>query len=196
MNVLISIVVSVIVFISIIAIARFVRFALDQRLPAGIMPDIIGFAIVVGIMFAFITYGVVSGKAHGPQTAADAYVRLVKAETSEPKEIAEYRKQLYRELGAEILQRKKQIRIEAEENAKKMLAKYREQQTKAKLETEIAKSRELRLADINEILRESNERAGKSKVALGEIILLDDEPVEVKVRGKTMTFEKHGIYRF
>lgn len=196
MNVLISIVVSVIVFISIIAIAGFVRFALDQRLPPGIMPDIIGFAIVVGIMFAFITYGVVSGKAHGPQTAADAYVRLVKAETSEPKEIAEYRKQLYRELGAEILQRKKQIRIEAEENAKKMLAKYREQQTKAKLEAEIAKSRELRLADINEILRESNERAGKSKAALGEIILLDDEPVEVKVRGKTMTFEKHGIYRF
>ena len=152
-------------------------------------------AIIVGVMMAFIVSISLSNKCQ-PQASDDTYAKLIAEESAEPKEIRDYRKKLYAEVGADIIRQKKKIRAEVEANAKKMLAEYRERQEKAKLDAEIAKSREKTLSDVNEQIKPCIEYDKKYKAAVAEVILLDDVEMEVKSEGKTLKIDKAGVYKF
>ena len=80
--------------------------------------------IALGTMFGFIAASLVSKTPSKIQNDA-SYEQILTSESQEPKEIREYRKQLYFEVGSKILKKKEEIRNEVEARAKKTLAARR-----------------------------------------------------------------------
>lgn len=150
---------------------------------------------ILGTMLGFIAASLVL-KTPAKVQDDNRYDQILAAESQEPKEIQEYRKQLYSEVGSEILKKKKQIREEVQARAKKTLAEYRKQQEKIALDAEIVKQREKTLSLVNESIKPQIEHDKKCKAAVAEIILLDDVEMEVKTNGKVQKFQKAGVYKF
>lgn len=151
--------------------------------------------IVLGIMFGFIAASLVLKTPSKIQNDA-SYEQILASESQEPKEIREYRKQLYFEVGSKILKKKEEIRNEVEARAKKTLAEYRKRQEEIALKAELAKQREKTLSLVNESIKPRVEYDKKYKTAVAEIILLDDVEMEVKIDGKVQKFREAGVYKF
>lgn len=151
--------------------------------------------IVLGTVLGIVVASSVLKPPAKPQDDS-RYDQILAAESQEPQEIREYRKQLYLEVGSEILKKKKQIREEVQARAKKTLAEYRKQQEKIALDAEIAKQREKILSLVNEQIKPNLEHDKKHKAVVAEIILLSDVELEVKTDGKVQKFRKAGVYKF
>ena len=151
--------------------------------------------IVLGTMFGFIAASLVSKTPSKIQNDG-RYEQILTSESQEPKEIREYRKQLYFKVGSEILKKKEEIRNEVEARAKKTLAEYRKRQEEIALKAELAKQREKTLSLVNESIKPRVEYDKKYKTAVAEIILLDDVEMEVKIDGKVQKFREAGVYKF
>lgn len=151
--------------------------------------------IVLGTMFGFIAASLVLKTPSKIQNDA-SYEQILASESQEPKEIREYRKQLYFEVGSKILKKKEEIRNEVEARAKKTLAEYRKRQEEIALKAELAKQREKTLSLVNESIKPRVEYDKKYKTAVAEIILLDDVEMEVKIDGKVQKFREAGVYKF
>lgn len=151
--------------------------------------------IVLGTMFGFIAASLVLKTPSKIQNDG-RYEQILTSESQEPKEIREYRKQLYFKVGSEILKKKEEIRNEVEARAKKTLAEYRKRQEEIALKAELAKQREKTLSLVNESIKPRVEYDKKYKTAVAEIILLDDVEMEVKIDGKVQKFREAGVYKF
>ena len=151
--------------------------------------------IVLGTMFGFIAASLVLKTPSKIQNDG-RYEQILTSESQEPKEIREYRKQLYFKVGSEILKKKEEIRNEVEARAKKTLAEYRKRQEEIALKAELAKQREKTLSLVNESIKPRVEYDKKYKTAVAEIILLDDAEMEVKIDGKVQKFREAGVYKF
>ena len=151
--------------------------------------------IVLGTMFGFIAASLVLKTPSKIKNDA-SYEQILASESQEPKEIREYRKQLYFEVGSKILKKKEEIRNEVEARAKKTLAEYRKRQEEIALKAELAKQREKTLSLVNESIKPRVEYDKKYKTAVAEIILLDDVEMEVKIDGKVQKFREAGVYKF
>ena len=146
-------------------------------------------------MFGFIAVSLVLKTPSKVQNDG-RYEQILASESQEPKEIREYRKQLYFKVGSGILKKKEEIRNEVEARAKKTLAEYRKRQEEIALKAELAKQREKTLSLVNESIKPRVEYDKKYKTAVAEIILLDDVEMEVKIDGKVQKFREAGVYKF
>ena len=130
------------------------------------------------------------------KTVDIAYENLINEHTLEPEEIRNYRKQLMRENGKAMLEKKAAIKKELEGKMNESLAKWRK-----KVEAEYRAEYEVKATNItknvSEIAKKRAEYDKKhKKSSSNQIISIGNSVIDIRADGKRIVIDSKGIHQY
>ena len=163
----------------------------EAFIPCGICSLLIaGIAIFVAIKL----FGSVGNDE--PKTVDAAYENLINEHTSEPEEIRNYRKQLMKENGKAMLEKKAAIKKELEGKMNESLAKWRKE-VEAKYRAEYEAKATNITKNASEVAKKRAEYDKKhKKSSSNQTISIGNSVIDVQVNGKRIVIDNEGVHQY
>lgn len=178
-------------FVSMGMFAGIFDYSTDAFIPCTICSLLIaGVAIFVAIKF----FGSVGNDE--PKTVDAAYENLINEHTSEPEEIRNYRKQLMKENGKAMLEKKAAIKKELEGKMNESLAKWRKE-VEAKYRAEYEAKATNITKNASEVAKKRAEYDKKhKKSSSNQTISIGNSVIDVQVNGKRIVIDNEGVHQY